>query len=167
MTMYVKNNQLYHISEVRRLHPNTSLPDDGDASSIGYEKLIASAPPAPLPWHTVDQGPPVNNTQTWVQIPMSEEAIIQQVSQRVQQRLDSFAQTRYYDNILSACSYAADLDPRFAAEGRYCLSARSQTWVALSSIMVDVKSGARPMPATYAEIEAELPVLVWPANAVA
>lgn len=162
MTLYVKNNTIFHISEVRRLHPNTSLPDGGDATSIGYEKLIASAPPAPLPWHTVDQGAPVNNTQTWVQIPMSEDEIVSQVSQQVQQRLDSFAQTRSYDNLLSACSYASDPNPKFSAEGQYCVSARSQTWEKLYSIMADVKAGARPMPSTYAQIEAELPVLQWP-----
>lgn len=161
MTVYVKDNTLYHISEVRRLHPNTSLPDDGDASSIGYAKLIASTPPAPLPWHRVDQGVPENNTQTWVQVAMSEQEIIEEVSAQVQERLDSFARIKGYDNILSACTYATSAVPRFQAEGEYCVHSRDTTWATLYYIMDDVKNGVTPMPASYAEIEAQLPALVW------
>lgn len=161
MTLYVKNNTIFHISEVRRLHPNTSLPDGGDATSIGYEKLIASAPPAPLPWHTVDQGAPVNNTQTWVQIPMSEDEIVSQVSVQVQQRLDAFAQSRNYTNIMSACTYATSPTAKFAIEGQDCVTVRDATWSKLYSMLDEVKAGTRPMPESYAAIEAELPALVW------
>lgn len=162
MALYVKNNNLFHISEVRRLHPNTSLPDGGNASSLGYEKLITSAPPAPLPWHTVDQGAPVNNTQTWVQIPWSAQEIIDFVSKRVQNRLDDFAKTGSYDGILSASTYATSAVPKFKVEGQHCVQQRDATWAKLYEIMAAVQSGARPMPSGYAAIEAELPVLVWP-----
>jgi hypothetical protein len=162
MTVYVKNNTLFHISEVRALHPSTSLPDGGDATSLGYEKLITSAPPAPLPWHVVDQGAPVNNVQTWVQIPLSTQEIIDSVSKQVQDRLNDFAQTGSYDSILSATTYATSAVSKFKTEGQYCVQQRDATWAKLYEIMEAVQSGARPMPSSYADIEAELPVLVWP-----
>lgn len=162
MTLYVKNNTLFHISEVRRLHPNTSLPDDGDATSIGYEKLIASVPPAPLPWHMVDQVAPVNNTQTWQQIPLTQQEIVDQVTKKTQARLDQFAQTRGYDNMQSLANYAGDEDPVFDLEGTYGKRMRSQTWRAVIDLMRDIEFNIRSLPESYELIELELPVLVWP-----
>lgn len=81
-----------------------------------------------------------------------------------QQRLDAFAQTREYDGILSACTYATSVNAKFAAEGQYCVEARDATWSQLYVIMTGVEAGERPMPASYYDIEAELPSLEWPHN---
>lgn len=78
-----------------------------------------------------------------------------------QKRLDTFAQTRNYDGILSACTYAASGVAKFAAEGQYCVGARDESWAALYQIMADVQSNERPMP-TLDEVLAELPELEWP-----
>ena len=78
-----------------------------------------------------------------------------------QLRLDTFAKTRNYDGILSACTYAASGVVKFAAEGQYCVGARDQSWAALYQIMADVQSNARPMP-TLEQVLAELPALEWP-----
>ena len=80
-----------------------------------------------------------------------------------QARLDAFAQTRDYDGILSACTYASSPTPRFASDGQYCLESRDATWSALYEILGEVLDGTRPMPSGYSEIESELPPLVWPA----
>lgn len=90
------------------------------------------------------------------------EQIIADYASRIQRRLDAFARTRGYDNILSACTYANSTVPQFAAEGKYVMEARDSTWVAAISILEAVQSGARPMP-TWDEVEAELPALMWPA----
>lgn len=79
-----------------------------------------------------------------------------------QTRLDDFAKTRGYDDIKSASDYAGCSVPKFDVEGRYCRDARAETWAKLYEILGQVESGARPMPASFEEIEPELPALSWP-----
>jgi hypothetical protein len=81
----------------------------------------------------------------------------------VQSRLDAFAKTRNYDGILSAATYAASTVPKFAQEGQYAVQARDATWATLYTILAEVQAGTRPTPSGYADIEADLPVLEWPA----
>jgi len=80
-----------------------------------------------------------------------------------QQRLDVFFQTRGYDGILSAATYATSSVPKFAAEGQYAVAARDATWAGLYDFMAQVQAGAAPMPTSYADVEPLLPVLTWPA----
>lgn len=89
--------------------------------------------------------------------------IIADITTATQARLDSFARTRNYDGILSACTYATSAHPQFAAEGQYCVTARDATWSALYVVMAEVEAGTRPMPTGYQDIEPDLPALVWPA----
>jgi hypothetical protein len=87
--------------------------------------------------------------------------ITDQFTAKFQARLDAFARTRGYDGILSACTYATSANPKFAAEGQYCVQARDATWATCYEILNAVQSGARPTP-TWEELEAELPALQWP-----
>lgn len=80
----------------------------------------------------------------------------------VQMRLDTFAQNKGYDSMLSAVSYANSTVPKFATEGQYCLQARDATWAACLQILQDVQDGNRLMP-TEEQALSELPVLQWPA----
>jgi hypothetical protein len=79
----------------------------------------------------------------------------------VQARLDNFARTKTYDNMLSLCTYATSANPIFAAEGQYGVEARDSTWAKANAVLGDVLAGKRPAP-TWPELEAELPVLAWP-----
>jgi len=79
-----------------------------------------------------------------------------------QARLDAFAQSRNYDGILSACTYATSSIPRFASDGQAAVNARDATWAALYALLGEVQTGTRPMPTGFAEVEALLPVLEWP-----
>lgn len=81
----------------------------------------------------------------------------------VQRYLDDFAQTKTYDGILSACTYATSSVPKFAAEGQYCVGARDACWAAVASIEAEVMAGNRPAPSGFEDIRAELPALSWPA----
>lgn len=92
----------------------------------------------------------------------SPDQIRAEIVQATQTRLDAFAQERNYDSILSACSYATSTVPKFQAEGQYCVQARDATWAALYAILAQIQAGARPLPQSYAELEAELPILAWP-----
>lgn len=89
------------------------------------------------------------------------DSIFKQITDAASERLDSFAKTRNYDSILSACTYATSSVPQFAKEGQYCVNMRDATWAKLYDIMREVEAGTRPMPTGYADIEAELSVLNW------
>lgn len=90
------------------------------------------------------------------------EAVKASIIAATQARLDQFAMTRNYSSMLSACTYATSPTPRFAVEGQYCVAARDATWARLYEMLDEVLAGTRPMPSGYADIEAELPPLVWP-----
>lgn len=91
----------------------------------------------------------------------SVEEVITQYANAIQSRLDTFAQTRNYDGILSACTYVTSTVPKFAAEGQYCVEARDATWASAYEILNDVTAGNRPAP-SLEELFAELPALEWP-----
>jgi hypothetical protein len=91
-------------------------------------------------------------------------SVKQQITALVQSRLDDFAKTRDYDNVLSACSYATSTHAKYGVEGQYCVAAREATWDAVYQVMAEVQAGTRPMPTGYADIEPLLPALVWPSN---
>ena len=59
------------------------------------------------------------------------EQIKKEITNATSQRLDSFAQTRNYGSILSACTYATSTNPQFAKEGQYCVNMRDDTWCKL------------------------------------
>ncbi len=90
------------------------------------------------------------------------EALIAQIVSATQQRLDAFAQTRNYDGIMSAATYATSTVHKFRAEGQYCVEARDATWATLYQILAEVEAGTRPAPTGFADVEPELPVLAWP-----
>lgn len=92
----------------------------------------------------------------------ADKALYDSIVTATQQRLDTFAQSRGYDSILSACTYASSSVVKFATEGQYCVDARDGTWAALLTVLAEVQAGTRPKPSGYAAIEAELPALVWP-----
>lgn len=138
-------------------------------------------------WPEVDQSPPAGRFEKYGAetlspdqanqvvvvisevVPMTDEekapllaAISSDIVDRTQQRLDTFARTRGYDGIMSASTYAASTVPRFSSDGQYVVQARDATWTALYAILADVHTGTRTVPSGFAEIESELPVLVWP-----
>lgn len=84
-------------------------------------------------------------------------------TENIQRRLDDFARTRNYDNILSACTYATSTVVKFKTEGQACVNLRDATWAAAYGILANVQAGKRPMPTSISDIEADLPAAVWPA----
>lgn len=78
----------------------------------------------------------------------------------VQEHMDKTAQTRNYDNIFTACSYANSTDPRFKSEGEACVAWRDAVWNTCYAILAAVKAGQRHIP-TVDELIAELPALEW------
>lgn len=107
----------------------------------------------------VDKGDYYEVVEIPVHVPTPEE-IQEQLTAAVQGYMDKTAQTRGYDNIHTACSYANSTDHIFAAEGQACLAWRDKVWRKCYDILAEVKAGAREIP-TVEELIAELPVLEW------
>lgn len=68
MKRYVRqsDNTVHYIADIRRENPESSIPDDADCSDFGYDYLVEIPAPAVSWLYTVQEGPPVNNEQTWV-----------------------------------------------------------------------------------------------------
>jgi hypothetical protein len=181
MYALIENGQVtqypYSISQLYADNPGTSFPatmPDERLADWGVYPVTTTTPPA---YDTTTQKlveeTPANIGGTWTQVwavyPLTNEELAAThlqiwagIEAQVQARLDDFAKTRFYNDILSACSYATSTNQKYASEGQYCMTARDQTWDALFAIQAEVVAGTRPMPASYADIEAELPALVWP-----
>lgn len=141
---------MYKLTEknenVIRLADNAFIPADPD--NTDYQQY--------LEWLSEGNTPEPVDPPTPAQIQ-------QEIIDATQKRLDTFARTKGYDGILSACTYATSAVPQFQTEGQYCVSARDATWASLYQILAEVQTGTRPVPTGYADIEADLPVLEWPA----
>lgn len=90
------------------------------------------------------------------------------VTDMVQRRLDNFAHTRSYGDRyggnagISCASYVGSTNPKYHAEAVYYIAKREETWNKVYQIKAQVLAKEIPMPNSYAEIEAMLPVLEWP-----
>jgi hypothetical protein len=128
--------------------PFTASPDDIEQTGRDIYTQAAAGDYGPVAPYTAPAKPPSQ--------------IQSEIVAATQQRLDTFAQTRNYDGVLSLCTYASSPNPKFQAEGQYGVEARDATWSKLLEILAEVEAGTRPMPTGYADIESELPPLVWP-----
>jgi hypothetical protein len=88
--------------------------------------------------------------------------MLSNISNEIQIKLDEFAQSRNYDNIISACSYANSEVTKYQQEGLHCVQIRDAIWNKLYEIFAEVDNGTRPVPLKFEEIESEFPALVWP-----
>lgn len=168
----------YNAVDLRRDNPQVSYPWPMSDEMLAANDVYAVTPMLPPTYDPkveklVELTPQMvfgNWEQAWSVVPLSADEIAErnkqirdQIVAQVQDRLDTFAQSKGYDNIVSACSYATSQHPKYGPEGRYCVTAREQTWDALFAIESDVIAGNRPMPQNYDEIAGELPALSWPA----
>ena len=95
----------------------------------------------------------------WVE-PPPPPPTIEAYTEAVQNLLDTTAQAKHYDNIISCCSYAGAPNA-FQAEGQAAIEWRGNVWATCYSIMAQVQAGTIPAP-TIPELLAMLPVMVWP-----
>lgn len=84
----------------------------------------------------------------------------------IQNHLDTFVQTRNYDDIKSACTYAMSSVEKFRIEGQYAVDMRDATWSKayelLAEYLAGIAAGTMGFP-TAEEILSQLPALEWPA----
>lgn len=117
-----------------------------DTVTVLHDGSIEFTPPAPPPEPTIEER-------------------TEQFRAAIQSHLDVFAQTRNYDGIMSAASYATSTVEKFYIEGQYAVDVRDATWAKayelLAEWMEGIQSGERGFP-TDEEIFSELPALEWP-----
>lgn len=169
----------YAIRDLYSENPNVSFPanlTDNALLEYGIVRIVATGRPDHDNFtQSVDEISPAFNDarnrweQQWairsatdVEISERKESLKNNFIIQTKRRLDGFAQSRGYDNILSACTYSASLIQKFSVEGQYCVSQRDATWAKLFEIIGEIETGARPIPKSFQDIEPELPVLAWP-----
>ena len=79
----------------------------------------------------------------------------------VQQHMDTVAQRRNYDGILSLCTYATSAHLRFATEGQAGVEWRDSVWALGYQLLDEALAGERDIPSD-AELIALLPEMQWP-----
>jgi hypothetical protein len=163
-------------SDIRSAFSNVSFPSvmsDEDIASVGVLPVTQTPQPTfDRRVKRVEEITPILDVvwkQQWQVVDLSAQektAMALQIKKEIidgtQNRLNTFANTRYYDEILSLCTYATSPNPKFKAEGQYGVEVRDSTWALLYKMLDDVQTGKRPMPSGYPEIESELPILQWP-----
>ena len=166
----------YSVSQFRLDHPQVSLPQSPTTeqlTEVGLFLVTPSAKPVVDYRFVVTEVTPVQVDGEWTQTwevsdatPEQQAAALEVLKKGIvdatQRRLDAFAQTRGYDGILSACTYAGSAVQRLASEGAYCVTQRDATWETLYAILAEVTAGTRPVPGGFADVEGELPTLQWP-----
>lgn len=168
----------YSLSDLKKANPNVSFAVNIDAATLatyGVYTVFNNPEPEAVSSKVVYEGVPEfsNTTQRWEQVWLTRDKFPEEISQELerlqqevvsatQERLDTFAQTRNYDGILSACTYAGSTVAKFAQEGQYCVELRDATWTKLYEILAEVEAGTREFPTGFADIESELPPLAWP-----
>jgi len=176
--MFIVNTTTLALVDHKEAFPNvcfpaSGVPDDYLAEN-GYahinqwkpydnttQKLVSSSPyQEEGEWYTVEVVA-LSAEELEVAAAAKVAKVKQEITDATSARLDAFAQTRNYDSILSACTYASSTVAQFAQEGQLCVNLRDATWGKLYQIMQEVEADTRPMPASYADIEAELPELAW------
>ncbi len=81
---------------------------------------------------------------------------VKRLTDAVQTYMESVARNKGYDNLLSACSYAAVANA-FQAESLKFIEWRSECWTTCHQVMADAEAGNIAVP-TEAELVAMLPV---------
>lgn len=95
----------------------------------------------------------------------TEDQLIDRLTVAVQGYMDSVAQQRNYDSILSLCTYATSTIPRFQAEGQAGVVWRDACWQLGYDLIAQVRAGEAHIP-TEAELLAMLPPMQWPTEPV-
>lgn len=170
--------EIVEAADIMAAYPDVSFPNrawtDEDLAPYGYADLwYPPNPPVPTTYENLVQVDPVEIGGVWyrqfIVVPMTPEEVAVKNQQLwaeftldTQKRLDIFAQTRGYNDILSLCTYATSPTQKYATEGAYGVQARDNTWFDFYELMDKVAANLEPMPTTFQEVEAYLPVLEWP-----
>ena len=171
--MWYKDGQIFSEQQIRQQFPDT-LFGTPFTPPEGYEVVFGTPSPTITIYQVAYQdGTEIdskgNRVYKWSVRDMTTAEIVE-VDKRIstdivnatQSRLDTFAQSRGYDSILSACTYATSTIAKFQADGKYCVDSRDNTWSTIYQYQEEVSAGTKPKPTSFVDIEPLLPALEWP-----
>lgn len=115
-------------------------------------ELMTTVPVEPVPADTMD----VQFTTTYKDKATTENVLMRRKTALIQYHLDTTAQSRGYDNILAAVSYATSRHPVYSVEGQAFAIWRDQCWDITFATLDAVFSGEATMPSDAALV-AQLP----------
>jgi uncharacterized protein (UPF0297 family) len=81
--------------------------------------------------------------------------------EEVKTNLDTFAQQKGYDNILSVVSYINSSNTTYKNDANTAIHLRDETWTTLNEIINQIKANTIQVT-SYSQIANSLPSLVWP-----
>lgn len=148
MKVYIFKNS-YYIGDDAKVMANALSSEDVELAD-GYEFKVTDG--------VLMQEPSVGVTTTGVEDVPAQADIIAGYTQQVQNYLDTTAQTRGYDGILSLCTYATTSNATFTKEGQAGVIWRDAVWTKCYEILAEVQAGTREAPT---DIISELPVMNW------
>lgn len=94
--------------------------------------------------------------------PATVEKVYDLVGDYVMGKLSQWAATRKYTSFNSLTDYRDSAIPKFKAEALRAIELRDQIWTILIGYFTQVTSGELPVPTSLSEIDALMPVLLWP-----
>lgn len=166
----------FPISNLRARFPNISFPKKITELNLPSNVVLVTIEPKPTisllqeaelsnPGYNTTKG---KWTREWIirdktalEIEEFKPEVIKKIKAQAQESLDSFARSKGYDDIVSACSYANSTIPSYAQEGARAVELRDLTWSTLHQYLTDVEAGVKPLPTTEEEIVALIPELTW------
>ena len=148
MKVYIFKNS-YYIGEDEKVTANALSSEEVELAD-GYEFKVTDG--------VLTQEPSVGVTTNEVEDVPTQAEVIAGYTQQVQSYLDTTAQTRGYDGILSLCTYATSSNATFAKEGQVGVIWRDAVWTKCYEILAEVQAGTREAPT---DIISELPVMNW------
>lgn len=166
-------NANYNPRSLKVEYPNTSFPRNMSAELLASYYVFEIAETTPPSGDVVTEAAPAKINGVWTQQWDSRDFTTGEVQQQLEElqasiiastqaHLDKTARDHGYDGILSACSYTTSIITRYKTEGDYCVTLRDATWSTLETILAEVQAGTRAIPSSFADIEDDLPAVVWP-----
>lgn len=160
-------------SQIRNENPQTSYPASFPVPE-GYALVFPAPQPAhdPITQFVREVAPKLTSKghleQQYEILSLDESSvninkarIKDQIISAVQNRLDNFAKSKNYDNIMSATTYVSSTISKFAKDGQDAVHIRDKTWETLHMILDEIDDGIKPIPKGYIDIEELLPKLEW------
>lgn len=147
MKVYIFKNS-YYVGEDEKVTANALSSEEVELAD-GYELKVKDG--------VLTQEPSAETTTGVEDVPAQAE-VIAGYTQQVQNYLDTTAQERGYDNIVSLCTYATSAIPKFKLEGQAGVIWRDAVWSKCYEILAEVQAGTREVPT---DIISELPVMNW------